>query len=110
MKKKEEIPKQGIRAELLARVEAIPRGCVVSYGALGQALTRPCSGLVVGKLLANVLEDIPWWRVVGAKGDLLLRRRSVRLGDDQERLLRSEGVDFDEEGRVVMEKHEITQF
>ncbi|GEM_PF-1418077 len=91
--------------ELLDLVREIPEGKVASYGYLGQLLSRPCSGLVVGKLLANPYADAPWWRVVGVDGTLLLRRRSLMLGEEQARLLEGEGIEWDAEGRVKMALH-----
>ncbi len=91
--------------ELLDIVREIPEGRVTSYGYLGQLLSRPCSGLVVGKLLANPYADAPWWRVVGVDGTLLLRRRSPMLGEEQARLLEGEGIAWDEAGRVEMAQH-----
>ncbi|MCK6511331.1 MGMT family protein [Myxococcota bacterium] len=91
--------------ELLELVRKIPEGKVASYGYLGRLLSRPCSGLVVGKLLANPYADAPWWRVVGVDGTLLLRRRSLMLGEEQARLLEEEGIAWEADGRVKMALH-----
>ncbi|MCB9638866.1 MAG: MGMT family protein [Myxococcales bacterium] len=105
-KKKTASSSGSLRQEIHDWVRCVPYGYVASYGQIGQMLSRPCSGLVVGKQIANTLEDIPWWRIVGADGTLLLRKRSIALGDQQAALLQEEGVAFDQEGCVQMKKHQ----
>jgi len=53
----------------------------------------------VGRALLRSSDDDPWWRVIGAKGDLLIAKRDPHLASQQETLLQSEGVQF-REGRV----------
>ncbi len=88
-------------AELIEVCSRIPYGSVVSYGAVGQCMTNHPSGLVVGRWMANFGDQLPWWRVVGAKGDLLVGRRDPSLAITQRRMLESEGVIFDEDIRVL---------
>ena len=66
----------------------------MSYGALGQALVPPVSGLIVGHWMAGCGEDVPWWRVVGAKGNLPVFKRDASFAIAQEDRLREEGVEF----------------
>jgi alkylated DNA nucleotide flippase Atl1 len=73
---------------------------VVGYGALGRALVPPVSGLVVGHWMAHCPEGVPWWRVVGAKGNLPVFKRDASFAAAQEGRLREEGVAF-AEGRVA---------
>lgn len=77
----------------------IPRGCVVSYGALGRCLSTRLSGIVIGNYMAQCSEpdSIPWWRVIGAQGDLLTFKRNPVLGAEQRSRLEAEGVQFDGE-------------
>lgn len=85
--------------ELWEVVSTIPEGVVVSYGAIGRALSNPVSGLLVGRWMFQTPpgSGIPWWRVVGSKGDLLIARRDVRLADEQRQKLEAEGVEFDDD-------------
>ena len=94
---------KSILDELWELVRAIPRGNVSGYGDLGRALSRPVSGLLVGRWMASCPADIPWWRVVGADGRLPLWKRDANLERIQQDRLVEEGVEF-EEGRVKMEK------
>ncbi len=85
--------------ELWQVVSTIPEGRVASYGAVGQALSNPVSGLLVGRWMFQTPPgtDIPWWRVVGSKGDLLIARRDARLAKDQREKLEAEGVEFEDD-------------
>jgi alkylated DNA nucleotide flippase Atl1 len=90
----------GHRLENLAKlVRSIPEGCVASYGAVGRALDNPASGLLVGRWMAQVDGEVPWWRVIKADGSLATAKRDPRLADEQTALLQGEGVPF-VEGRV----------
>jgi methylated-DNA-protein-cysteine methyltransferase-like protein len=62
------------------RIRAIPEGFVRTYGDIDPAAPR-----LVGRVLAETEEDLPWHRVVRADG-------SVAKGATQLRLLRGEGV------------------
>lgn len=77
----------------------VPHGRVTNYGALGQALSRPVSGVVVGRWLNAVPEDVPWWRVVGRDGRLPIWKKDPSLEDLQLSRLQEEGVGI--EGRTV---------
>ncbi|MES1227745.1 MAG: MGMT family protein, partial [Armatimonadota bacterium] len=87
-------------------VRSVPRGKVVSYGALGRAVVPPVSGLVVGHWMANCDADVPWWRVVGAKGNLPVFKRDASFAIAQETRLREEGVEFVD--GLVSQSHFIT--
>ncbi|MBS1714527.1 MAG: MGMT family protein [Armatimonadetes bacterium] len=80
--------------ELWQIVATIPPGSVAAYGDVGRALSRPVSGVLVGKWMTNCPPDVPWWRVVGKKGDLLIGGRGPTFALDQRRKLEAEGVSF----------------
>jgi methylated-DNA-protein-cysteine methyltransferase related protein len=71
----------------------IPRGRVTTYGALARALKVPGGARVVGYAMAACPSGrgIPWHRVVGAGGRLILREP---YASKQRRLLESEGVEI----------------
>lgn len=83
-----------LRQELLDRVRAIPHGRVTNYGALGASLSRPVSGVVVGRWLNSIPEDVPWWRVVGRDGRLPIWKKDPSLEDLQFARLEEEGVEI----------------
>ena len=67
-------------ARILARIRAIPRGSVETYGDIDRVAPR-----LVGRVLSRGAHDVPWHRVVRADG-------SVAGGARQLELLRAEGV------------------
>ena len=79
-------------------VKRIPRGRVTTYGDLARTLRLPGGARVVGYAMAACPSGrgIPWHRVVGAGGRLLIREPHASL---QRRLLDSEGVKI--EGRAI---------
>lgn len=79
-------------------VKKIPRGRVATYGDVAKALRLPGGARVVGYAMASCPADqaIPWHRVVGAGGRLLISEPHASL---QRRLLSSEGVSI--EGRTI---------
>ncbi|WBU36784.1 MGMT family protein [Homoserinibacter sp. YIM 151385] len=53
---------------VLAVVEAIPPGHVMSYGDVAAAIgSRAARG--VGQVMAHAGAEVPWWRVVRASGE-----------------------------------------
>jgi len=72
-------------------VKKIPRGKVMTYGQLAAAVNLPGGARAAGRAMAACPSGsgIPWHRVVGAGGRLLLREPNVWL---QRKLLESEGV------------------
>lgn len=80
--------------EIWTTVRAIPRGKVSSYGAVGRELTTPISGLLVGRRLRSCPEGVPWWRVVGRDGTLLIGKLDPGAAIEQRQRLESEGIEF----------------
>ncbi len=90
---------------IFAVVRAIPAGRVMSYGQVGRETN--ITARTVGWAMANVPDDVPWQRVVGADGYLRIGRRSPALQEAQRRLLEREGVAFAENGCVDMARHQV---
>jgi methylated-DNA-protein-cysteine methyltransferase related protein len=67
-------------ARIVARVRAIPKGFVRTYGDIDPAAPR-----LVGHVLATTREELPWHRVVRSDGSVAVGRRQLDL-------LRREGV------------------
>ncbi len=83
-----------------ALVKKIPRGKVLTYGALAKATRLPGGARTSGRAMAGTPkgQGIPWHRVVGAGGKLLIREPYASL---QKKLLASEGAKLTE-SRVDM--------
>jgi len=84
-------------------VKQIPRGRVLSYGALARALHLPGGARTAGRAMAATPsgKGIPWHRVVGEGGKILIREPYASL---QKKLLESEGVKI-VESRVDLRTH-----
>jgi methylated-DNA-protein-cysteine methyltransferase-like protein len=84
-------------------VKKIPRGHVLSYGALARALKLRGGARSAGRALAATPsgKGIPWHRVVGERGKVLIREPYASL---QKKLLESEGVTIIE-SRVDLTDH-----
>lgn len=87
-------------------VKMIPRGKVASYGQVAALAGNPRWSRVVGYALhVNPdPENIPCYRVVTKDGRL---SPAFAFGgiNIQHELLERDGVEFDEEGKVLMEKY-----
>lgn len=85
-------------------VQQIPRGRVLTYGAVAKALRLRGGARAAGHAMAACPsgKGIPWHRVVGFGGKLLIREPYASL---QRKLLESEGVRMTER-RVDMKRHQ----
>lgn len=88
--------------ELRRVVARIPRGKVLTYGGVARAAGYPGASRQVVWALRNCSPELPWHRVLGAGGRILLPGEA---GLEQRIRLEQEGVAF-AGGRVVMAKHE----
>ncbi len=84
-------------------VQRIPRGRVLTYGALAKALRLPGGARSAGRAMAATPsgKGIPWHRVIGERGKILIREPYASL---QRKLLESEGVTL-LESRVDLKRH-----
>ncbi len=94
---------QPLAEQVYRLVRQIPPGRVMSYGQVAEHIPA-LSARQVGRLMAVAPEDVPWWRVVGADGTLRIYRRDPLLAQLQRAYLLQEGVQFDSEGRVIIEQ------
>jgi methylated-DNA-protein-cysteine methyltransferase-like protein len=76
-------------------VKKIPRGRVMTYGQLAKALRLSGGARTAGRAMAACPsgKGVPWHRVVGAGGRLLIREPHASL---QRKLLESEGLELAE--------------
>ena len=86
-----------LRAQIRRLTREIPAGRVVSYGALGARCEPPISGYICGRVLGQLMDDVPWWRVVGKNGALPIHKRGPDKAREQRARLESEGVMFEED-------------
>jgi methylated-DNA-protein-cysteine methyltransferase-like protein len=83
-------------------VRQIPVGQVATYGQIADLASLPGRARLVGYALYRVAPDadIPWHRVINAKGEI--SESPIRFGSDhlQRVLLEAEGVQFNSRGKV----------
>jgi methylated-DNA-protein-cysteine methyltransferase-like protein len=96
----------GAAAAICAVIRRIPKGWVATYGQVAAMAGLPRRARLVGHVLQRLEPaiDIPWHRVVNAKGEVsysLSRNGSDAL---QRRLLEKEGVEFDDRDRCNLER------
>jgi methylated-DNA-protein-cysteine methyltransferase related protein len=77
--------------DLLAQVRRVPRGKVATYGDIAYAAGYPGSARQVAWALHTSSRGLPWHRIVGANGKILLPGEG---GFEQRMRLRAEGVEF----------------
>jgi len=86
-------------------VKKIPRGRVMTYGQLAKALRLPGGARTAGRAMAACpsSQGVPWHRVVGAGGRLLIREPHASL---QRKLLETEGLALAEKRILNFKEHE----
>ncbi len=83
-------------------VRRIPRGRVATYGQVAELAGLPGCARQVGyalHALDDAVDDVPWQRVVNARGEIS-RRAVAGIEPIQQQLLEAEGIAFDARGRL----------
>ncbi|KST62832.1 MGMT family protein [Mastigocoleus testarum] len=88
-------------------VRQIPKGKVTTYGNVADLAELYGKARLVGYALYQVDKDsdIPWHRVINAKGEISYS--PLRRGMDylQRNLLENEGIEFSAEGKINLNKY-----
>lgn len=81
------------KARIYSALNAIPKGCVTSYGKLAEYAQLPRGARLVGHTLSQLPEDttLPWHRVLRANGQIAFPPGSTAF-IRQKQLLEQEGV------------------
>ncbi len=90
------------RAAVHRLVRRIPRGRVATYGQLAALLGRPRSARAVGAAMRVCPADLPWHRVVNARGGISRRLHAGSMLTQRIRL-EQEGVPL-RRGRVPLDE------
>lgn len=86
-------------------VRRIPKGRVATYGQIATLAGIPRQARQIGYALSALKDDtVPWHRVVNAKGEIS-RRADTGYEDYQRILLEQEGVIFDANSRISLERY-----
>lgn len=91
-------------ARIYAQIRRIPRGRVATYGQIARLAGMPSHARLVGYALHALSdENVPWQRVINARGEVSPRALPGAQGL-QRRLLEGERVVFDHRGRVDLQR------
>lgn len=84
-------------------VRQIPSGKVATYGQVAALANLPGQARLVGYALYRVeprADDIPWQRVVNARGEISYSNQRYGADNLQRSLLEAEGVQFSPTGKI----------
>lgn len=81
-------------------VRAIPPGRVMTYGQIAEWLGQLVSPRAVGWAMHTCPDDVPWHRVVNARGGCSTERLPDLPPDIQRTILEAEGVQFRLDGTL----------
>lgn len=85
----------------------IPKGKVTTYGNIAYLLGKPRAARVVGYAL-NALKKtetkVPWQRVINSNG-MISFKGDIFRANLQKKLLEQEGIEFDENGKIDLQKY-----
>ena len=97
-------PPVSSHARILALVRRVPRGRVATYGLVARLAGFPNQPRLVGYALRHATDDVPWHRVINARGRISPRADpgSIPL---QRLLLEAEGIEFGVGGRIDLERY-----
>lgn len=98
------MPRKSFTEEVIEIIRDIPRGKVMTYGGIAALAGSPRAARQVVRVLhsCSEVEELPWWRVINREGCISLK---PGFGyEEQEDLLRSEGIALDDAGRVDLNK------
>jgi len=95
-------------AQIYQVVRQIPQGQVATYGQVADLAHLYGKARLVGYALYRVdpaLTDIPWHRVINAKGEI--SHSPLRCGGDyrSSSLLEEEGIKFSPEGKISLREY-----
>lgn len=94
------------RRRILEVVRGIPEGRVATYGQVAALAGYPGHARQVGYALHDLPDgtDVPWQRVINARGEVSARSDGFGREGYQRHLLEEEGVVFDLAGRVDLRR------
>jgi methylated-DNA-protein-cysteine methyltransferase-like protein len=90
---------------IVAVLRRVPYGRVTTYGQIAQLAGNPRAARQVARLLHSCSQQrqLPWHRVINAQGNISLAKTAGF--ELQQALLRSEGIDVSDDGRVDLKRY-----
>ncbi|MGX8237534.1 MGMT family protein [Exiguobacterium undae] len=89
--------------EVVQIIRSIPPGRVMTYGQVARLAGNPRAARQVARILHSLsrTEQLPWHRVLNAKGEISLE------GEEQQLALEAEGVVFDRAGKLSLRRYQV---
>lgn len=96
---------QPFTERVVAIIRSIPPGSVMTYGQIAACAGSPRGARQVVRILHALSGkyDLPWHRVVNAKGEIAIREEEGRY--TQRLLLEEEGVELSYGGKIDLERY-----
>ena len=93
--------------QVITIIKGIPAGRVMTYGQIAAAAGSPGAARQVVRILHAMSGkyELPWHRVVNAKGEIAIPDEEQRYM--QRLYLEDEGIEFDADGRIDLEKYGV---
>ena len=103
--KRPSLDRDTVYQRILATVDSVPRGRVAPYGQIASEAGLPGRARQVGYALRSAPQagELPWFRVVNARGRSSFPEGS-RGRREQLARLRAEGVEIDEHGAISLRR------
>jgi methylated-DNA-protein-cysteine methyltransferase-like protein len=100
-------PPASAYARIYRVVRRVPRGRVATYGTVAREAGLAGRARQAGYALAALPDDtdVPWHRVINARGEVSTRSGGSGIERLQRNLLEAEGVAFGPTGRVDLERY-----
>ncbi len=100
-------PHSEFTRKVIAVIQSIPYGKVVSYGQVAVYIGVPRAARQVGWILRSLDDtiNIPWWRVVNNKGRISIEGNLHNDKIMQRKLLQNEGVEVADDYTFDIEKY-----
>ena len=92
--------------DFYAIARKVPAGRVTTYGAVAAEAGLPGRPRQVGYAMAALPDDhdVPWHRVINARGEVSPRAGGTAFEKIQRNLLEAEGIVFNARGRVDLDR------
>nr|WP_256439800.1 MULTISPECIES: MGMT family protein [unclassified Exiguobacterium] len=89
--------------EVVQVIRSIPPGRVMTYGQVARLAGNPRAARQVARILHSLsrTEQLPWHRVLNAKGEISLD------GEEQQLVLEAEGIVFECRGKLSLARYQV---
>ncbi|GGB42228.1 hypothetical protein GCM10011409_19700 [Lentibacillus populi] len=93
-------------ANVIEIIQHIPEGKVMTYGQIAKLAGSPRGARQVSRILHSMSRKyhLPWHRVINAQGEISIKNEE--LGAIQKLSLESEGVSFNSDGTIDLQKYQ----